>query len=89
MMAAYPAGIRAYDLLADGGGGPAQPAVPSNGANGWRPSSRAIGEPRASTCRRCSPFETWEGLAALRAEPPAGDAQAAEGLMLKRWDSPL
>ena len=33
------------------------------------------------------PFEDWDALAALRASPPEGDAQAAEGLMLKRWDS--
>jgi DNA ligase-1 len=33
------------------------------------------------------PFETWEALAALRAEPPEGDPMIAEGLMLKRWDS--
>jgi DNA ligase-1 len=33
------------------------------------------------------PFETWAELAALRSDPPAGDPQVAEGLMLKRWDS--
>ena len=33
------------------------------------------------------PFESWADLAALRADPPAGDPQIAEGLMLKRWDS--
>ncbi len=33
------------------------------------------------------PFESWDELAALRAAPPAGDPQAAEGLMLKRWAS--
>jgi DNA ligase-1 len=26
-------------------------------------------------------------LAQLRAQPPAGDPEVAEGLMLKRWDS--
>jgi DNA ligase-1 len=34
------------------------------------------------------PFETWAELSALRADPPEGDARLAEGLMLKRWDSP-
>jgi DNA ligase-1 len=34
------------------------------------------------------PFKNWEDLASLRANPPAGDPQLAEGLMLKRWDSP-
>jgi len=32
-------------------------------------------------------FASWEELAGLRADPPEGDARAAEGLMLKRWDS--
>jgi DNA ligase-1 len=34
------------------------------------------------------PFSTWDDLTALRAHPPAGDATRAEGLMLKRRDSP-
>ncbi len=33
------------------------------------------------------PFSSWEELATLRADPPPGDPQIAEGLMLKRWDS--
>ena len=32
-------------------------------------------------------FASWDELAGLRATPPEGDAQRAEGLMLKRWDS--
>ena len=32
------------------------------------------------------PYADWADLAALRADPPVG--AAAEGLMLKRWDSP-
>jgi DNA ligase-1 len=32
-------------------------------------------------------FDSWEALACQRADPPAGDARLAEGLMLKRWDS--
>jgi len=32
-------------------------------------------------------FASWVELGALRAQPPAGDPQIAEGLMLKRWDS--
>jgi DNA ligase-1 len=34
------------------------------------------------------PFKDWDELAALRANPPQGDPAIAEGLMLKRWDSP-
>ncbi len=33
------------------------------------------------------PFDSWEELAALRLEPPEGDARLSEGLMLKRRDS--
>jgi DNA ligase-1 len=33
------------------------------------------------------PFESWDELAQLRARPPKGDPEIAEGLMLKRWDS--
>ena len=33
------------------------------------------------------PVESWLALTQVRANPPEGDAQAAEGLMLKRWDS--
>ena len=34
------------------------------------------------------PFDSPAHLEALRAAPPEGDARLAEGLMLKRWDSP-
>ncbi len=34
------------------------------------------------------PFADWDELARLRADPPPGDPRCAEGLMLKRWDSP-
>jgi len=85
LMTQYPAGIRAYDLLAQG-----------------REDTRTLpfAERRrrleAFVARQASPridlspmqpFSSWLELAALRAAPPAGDPQAAEGLMLKRWDS--
>ena len=80
---AFPAAIRAYDLLADAG-------------------EDTRGLPLAERRRRLEafvarhatprldlsplvPFESWDQLAALRADPPVG--AAAEGLMLKRWDS--
>ncbi|PZQ62420.1 MAG: ATP-dependent DNA ligase [Phenylobacterium zucineum] len=85
LLAAHPAAIRAYDLLQEG-------------AEDTR--TLPFGERRrrleAFVARQASPridlspvqpFETWEGLATLRAEPPPGDPQIAEGLMLKRWDS--
>ena len=59
----YPAGIRAYDVL----------AIDGEDLRDLSP---------------LQPFETWMELATLRAHPPQGDPQAAEGLMLKRWDSP-
>jgi DNA ligase-1 len=85
MMSAYPAGVRAYDILAEHG-------------EDLRPLDFAARRLRlqALIARSTSPrldlspmvdFATWEALAALRADPPEGDARAAEGLMLKRWTS--
>jgi DNA ligase-1 len=85
LLAQYPAGIRAYDLLADG-------------AEDTRTLSFAERRRRleAFVAREASaridlsplqPFASWPDLAALRAEPPEGDPRSAEGLMLKRWDS--
>ena len=85
MMAAHPAGIRAYDLL-------------SEGTEDLRPLSFAERRKRltAFVARQASPridlsvvqpFDSWEELAALRADPPPGDAQIAEGLMLKKLES--
>jgi DNA ligase-1 len=85
LLAAFPAGIRAYDLLADG-------------AEDTRtlPFAQRRQRLEAFVARQASPridlspmqpFETWPELAALRADPPAGDPQIAEGLMLKRRDS--
>ncbi len=85
LMAAYPAAIRAYDLLAEG---------PEDTRT--LPFAERRARLEAFVARQASPridlsplqpFGTWAELAALRAEPPAGDPQIAEGLMLKRWDS--
>ena len=81
----WPAGIRAYDLLADGN---EDTRVLPFAARRKRleafvariPGSRIDLSP-------LQPFETWAELARLRAEPPPGDPQIAEGVMLKRWDS--
>jgi DNA ligase-1 len=86
LMAAYPAGIRAYDLLLEGETDlRALPFVERRARLeafiGRLASSRIDLSP-------VQPFETWDQLARLRAEPPPGDAAQAEGLMLKRWDSP-
>jgi DNA ligase-1 len=84
-LADFPAAIRAYDILAQG----AEDTRPL-------PFSERRKRLEAFVAREASPridispvqpFATWAELAALRAAPPAGDPQVAEGLMLKRWDS--
>ena len=85
LLAAYPAAIRAYDLLQDG---------PDDTRR--LPFTERRRRLEAFVARQASsridlsplqPFESWAELTALRADPPGGDPQAAEGLMLKRWDS--
>jgi DNA ligase 1 len=85
LMAKFPASIRAYDILADG----------EDDLRGL-PFAERRGRLEAFLARASSPrldlsplqpFDTWDELAALRADPPEGDPQIAEGLMLKRWDS--
>ncbi len=84
LQAASPAAIIAYDLLAEG-------------MTDWR--AAPLIERRAALERLVAgdhparlilsplvPFDDWEALAQLRADPPVG--AAAEGLMLKRRDSP-
>ena len=85
LTARFPASIRAYDLLSDG-------------AEDLRALPFALRRGRLeafltrANCPRIDlspiqPFDSWQALAALRADPPAGDPAIAEGLMLKRWDS--
>ena len=85
LIAAYPAAIRAYDLLQEG-------------AEDTRtlPFAQRRKRLEAFVARQAAgridlspvqPFATWVELADLRANPPSGDPQIAEGLMLKRWDS--
>ncbi len=85
LMAAFPAAIRAYDLLQEGGEDlRTLPFVER------RRRLEAFVARQASPRIDLSPvqpFATWAELAELRASPPAGDPQIAEGLMLKRWDS--
>jgi DNA ligase-1 len=85
LMAAYPAGIRAYDLLAEG----AQDTRTLPFAERRRRLEGFVARQRSPRIdlSPLQPFASWAELAALRAEPPAGDPQIAEGLMLKRWDS--
>ena len=83
---AFPTGVRAYDLLAEAGEDLRR-----------RPFAERRARLETFVARHggarmdLSPlvtFASWRELAALRADPPAGDALAAEGVMLKRWDRP-
>ena len=86
LMAAYPAGIRAYDLLLEGETD--LRALPfAERRRRLEAFIARLGSSRIDLSP-IQPFETWQALAALRAEPPPGDPAQAEGLMLKRWDSP-
>ena len=83
LMAAYPAGLYAYDLLGEAG-------EDLRGRPLRERRSRLEAVVASHTGERLHlspvvPFDSWAGLGVLRADPPVG--AAAEGLMLKRWDS--
>ena len=86
LLAAHPAGIRAYDLLLDG-----EEDLRNLPFMARRKRLEAFvaaaGSPRIDLSP-LQPFDNWEALAALRADPPEGDPRISEGLMLKRRDSP-
>jgi DNA ligase-1 len=85
LLAAHPAAIRAYDLLSDGGED-VRPLPFAERRGRLEAFVARLGSSRIDLSP-LQPFATWSALAALRAAPPAGDPQVAEGLMLKRWDS--
>jgi DNA ligase-1 len=85
LMAAYPAGIRAYDLLLDGAEDIRHLPFAQRRAR-LEAFVAEIRTPRIDLSPM-QPFETWPELAALRDDPPPGDPAQSEGLMLKRWDS--
>ena len=62
----------------------------SSAARGWRPSSRNSDDPRIDLSPTVA-FDSWDALTAARADPAqagAGeDADAVEGVMLKRRDA--
>ncbi len=85
LMASHPAGIMAYDLLADQG-----EDLRGLGFRDRRSRLEAFVAGDASPALLLSPliaFKDWGELARLRADPPTGEARRAEGVMLKRWDS--
>jgi DNA ligase 1 len=85
LMQTYPAAIRAYDILQDG------PDDTRTLPFAERRRRLEAFVARQSTPRidlsPMQPFASWPELTDLRANPPAGDPEIAEGLMLKRWDS--
>jgi DNA ligase-1 len=85
LLARFPASIRAYDLLLEGEWDLRAQPFRARRARLEALVARAR-SPRIDLSP-LQPFSGWEDLAALRARPPEGDPQLAEGLMLKRWDS--
>jgi DNA ligase-1 len=90
LMAEYPAHIRAYDLLVDGTEDIR--ALPfSERRKRLEALIKRIDNPRIDLSP-VVPFADWKALTETRADPQAGgagvDAEAVEGLMLKRVDSP-
>lgn len=86
MLQQFPAGIRAYDLLLDGETD--LRALPFAERRERLESFVSAAKSPRIDLSPLQPFDSWDGLAALRADPPDGDPRIAEGLMLKRWDSP-
>ena len=84
-LAAQPAGIRAYDLLLDGETDLRN--LPFSERRARLEAFVARNDDPRIDLSPLQPFEGWDELAALRADPPPGDPRAAEGLMLKRKGS--
>ena len=85
LMARFPAGIRAYDLLLEG-----ERDLRALSFTERRTRLEAViaaGGSDRLDLSPLQPFIDWDDLARLRADPPPGDARNAEGLMLKRRDS--
>ncbi|MEH6665295.1 MAG: cisplatin damage response ATP-dependent DNA ligase [Brevundimonas sp.] len=85
LIAANPAGVRAYDLLA--AGGEDLRSLPFSERRARLEAFVAAAASDRIDLSPIQPFGTWDELAALRLAPPPGDPAIAEGLMLKRLDS--
>ncbi|MBV9079406.1 MAG: cisplatin damage response ATP-dependent DNA ligase, partial [Methylobacteriaceae bacterium] len=90
MLVEYPAHLRVYDALALDGEDLRDASFDARRARLEAFVAR-LGEPRIDLSPQI-PFATWEELAAARADPASAgaglDADAIEGCMLKRSDSP-
>jgi DNA ligase-1 len=86
----FPVHLRAYDLLVDGTEDLRERPFAERRARLEQFIAR-LGEPRIDLSPLIS-FATWDELTAARADPAAagagGDAEAVEGVMLKRRDAP-
>jgi DNA ligase 1 len=85
LIAANPAGVRAYDLLA--AGGEDLRSLPFTERRARLEAFVAAAGSDRIDLSPIQPFGTWDDLGALRLAPPPGDPTIAEGLMLKRLDS--
>ncbi|MFL5085189.1 MAG: cisplatin damage response ATP-dependent DNA ligase [Xanthobacteraceae bacterium] len=88
LIADYPAHLRAYDLLVDGEEDVRERPFPERRARLEALVAR-LDSPRVDLSPLI-PFATWDELIAARADPTiaGADADAVEGVMLKRRDAP-
>ncbi|OQW58431.1 MAG: ATP-dependent DNA ligase [Proteobacteria bacterium SG_bin9] len=86
----FPAHLRAYDLLGDGDEDLRELPLSERRVR-LETHIAKLNDPRVDLSPRIS-FETWDELTAARADPSSAgagdDAEAVEGVMLKRHDAP-
>jgi DNA ligase-1 len=86
LLADFPAHLRAYDLLIDGADDLREQPFATRRTRLEAFVAR-LKDPRVDLSPLI-PFATWDELAAARANPTGLDAEAIEGVMLKRRDAP-
>jgi DNA ligase-1 len=86
LLADFPAHLRAYDLLVDGADDLREQPFATRRAR-LEDFVERLKDPRVDISPLI-PFATWDELAAARANPTGLDAEAIEGVMLKRRDAP-
>jgi DNA ligase-1 len=86
----FPAHLRAYDLLSEGDEDLRELPLSERRAR-LEKHIAGLNDPRVDLSPRIA-FETWDDLTAARADPSSAgagdDAEAVEGVMLKRHDAP-
>jgi ATP-dependent DNA ligase len=85
LMQEFPAHLRAYDLLVEGTDDLRERPFAERRAR-LEDFIARLADPRIDVSPLV-PFATWEELAAARANPAGADADAVEGVMLKRRDA--